>query len=711
MREVFMPQGKTWNVVVVEFLTHGELAPDGRNLLVSSRTQQLAPSRVLQVGPGDFCRVAIQVIGGQREYEIFYGGEAVPEGVIPAWTNRDGLLMETHQYRESRANTLEALRSLFNSTKPIGSDYVEGVFHSFNPFTLAPGPFLTRYSGNMNISNTGKYGFFTGAVDYGYLFIDEKLVTSRRGTLHRAKPDARSDINLTAGTHKFEYFHGAAGHEAMIHAAWEVNPAASKPEAGKVVAIPADVWRSNAIGHVPCSPVTGRLAKIMPDFLVKIDGEVPLPDNDVPLVKVLFKDVTPRALTMKAKLLWDFGDGQTTDQDDPVHVYLRPGLYTVKLTVARQPKSEEIANRIYVDRPVETHRDKPQTLDEYLPLLAQFDPRTLDAASLRQLVLAYDAKAAAVDAEPDVSAKTDDSAPAPSKAALAAQRAEATKYIVHAVAEGKAAFVGESAATGDDNLIKLARLVGPMARDQAGNSELAYKIWRGAYQRIHNSEYQAECAAEAADVAVNDLLQPALAKPLIEEAAHTYDKNQTGTVAGNIRRVLGDYYAATGDGKAARKAYAEAEKVRNSNRNYIEQTALRGAHNRSTEEYIRSQQYPRAAAEVRDWQLDFPTEKIDGQLTVMYARYWAGRLMYDQVVALSDQLLTVNPDSPYADQLLLLAAACEAKHGNKDRAVALLHSLLKDYPGSPLVPIAKENMAKLQAAAVTPPPTVRKPRR
>ena len=126
---------------------------------------------------------------------------------------------------------------------------------------------------------------------------------------------------------------------------------------------------------------------------------------------------------------------------------------------------------------------------------------------------------------------------------------------------------------------------------------------------------------------------------------------------------------------------------------------------------LSTEQASRTAAELRLWQQSFPTEKISGQLTLMYARYWAGRLMFDQAIALSEQLLTVNPDSPYMDQLLMLAAACEVKRGKNDRALATLHSLVKDYPGSPLAPAAKEQIAKLESGGAKPVAPPRKPAR
>jgi tetratricopeptide (TPR) repeat protein len=163
--------------------------------------------------------------------------------------------------------------------------------------------------------------------------------------------------------------------------------------------------------------------------------------------------------------------------------------------------------------------------------------------------------------------------------------------------------------------------------------------------------------------------------------------------------VWGDFYAATGDGRAARRAYQEAERLAVRSKTYAERTARRGAHGRSTEEFLREGQFDRAIAQIRTWQDEYPADKLDGYLTLLYARYWRGRKMYAQAIGQADQLQAVNQESPYIDQLLYLAADCELKRGRRDRCLATLHSLLKDHPGSPLVPKVKQAIAQLEGGA------------
>jgi tetratricopeptide (TPR) repeat protein len=94
----------------------------------------------------------------------------------------------------------------------------------------------------------------------------------------------------------------------------------------------------------------------------------------------------------------------------------------------------------------------------------------------------------------------------------------------------------------------------------------------------------------------------------------------------------------------------------------------------------------------------------------MFARYWAGRQQHAQAIALAEAQLAVNAASPYVDQLLLLAAECEVKRGRLDQALAFLNQLLKDYPGSPLVPDVRKYIAKIKSGDVEAPKLPRRSR-
>jgi PKD repeat protein len=710
---------KDYAVLVTQFFHHGQISPDGRNVVVFTKDRKPVPCRVLQLGPGDFCRLAFQPLAQQRNYEICYGSTPSAETDRPVWREKSGLLLETREYRQCNLNSFDSVRKAFESSTPIGSDYVDTIRHAYNPFSLKNEPFLSRYSGYFRVATGGSYGFFLSSQDCSFLVIDDKVVAEAPGRhppLRRAIPSQRADVKLTAGMHKLEFYHAAAGPAAMMTLSWESLPADAKtrPEL-----LPSAAFGAAAIGRVPAGPPSLKEGGFLPDFMVAILGDVPLPDNPLPLIGVRYVDTSSKSLSSQARLLWDFGDGQTSNEPDPNHVYLTPGLYTVKLTVTRSGRDHVAQNRVYIDQPRVLPLDKPHQLDQYLPILRGYDPQTLSAAALKQLVLAFRAKAdrllspepgeleaaAALPPKPSAKGKGQPAKVerAPSAEAIkkleVQRKAEAAEYVALAVNSGKARLVAPSAAGEQGDLVELARLIGPMARNQMGDSLLAGQIWRGAGQKMTNPQWSAECQIEAADIALNDLLNRTAAKGFLEAASAKLRGPKPGPVASRLKRVWGDYYAASGDGKAARAAYEEAERVLGSARTQIERIAWQGAHSRSAEQFLKSGEYDRAAAELRAWQDEFPGDKMGGYLHLLFARYWEGRRLYAQAVTLADQLLAVSPDSPYIDQLLMLAADCEAKRGRADRALATLHALVHDYPGSPLAPQAKEKIAKLQTRA------------
>ncbi|MFZ1936800.1 MAG: PKD domain-containing protein [Thermoguttaceae bacterium] len=711
VRPVKLPEGENYTIVVVEFLHHGEIRGDGRNVVVAARNKELAPFRILQLGPGDFCRLAFQTVKGHSEYHIFYGGEP-PREASPPWTCRDGLLLETRQLRPCDFNDLESLRKAFDAATPIGADYVQTVFHGTNPFSLKQGPFLSRYTGLLDLSKGGVFGFLTSSQDCSFLSIDDKLVVAApgyHGPTWRVLPGSRRDVQLAPGLHKFEYDHAAASPYAIMDALWEIDPTSPNPTHPTL--IPSGTFHCRRVGHLAAGNVSLRTARYVPDFVVKVIGDVPLPDDDVPLIGVLLRDDSPKSLTMQGKLQWDFGDGQTSNKPKVDHVYLRPGLYALKLTIRRGGKSLETTNRIYVDRPLPPYTNMPHTLDQYLRIVQTYDPKTLDAASLRQMVLLLEAKALSLADDSKVAAMTAEVIeedpnlrPGVERADAREDRVEAVEflslsdqYFLQAVEAGKVAFVGESAAKGDADLLKLAELIGPLARYRLGDARTAGQIWRGATQRVVAGDAKAECEIAAADVALNDLVKVAAAKSLLD-AATAHLSAQAGPVAAELHRVWGDYCAATGDGKSARRHYLEAQRAGGLPLGWVERTAWLGAHARSAEEFLKARKHFRAVEELRAWQQQFPAEKLDGYWTLLFARYWAGRGKYAQAIAQAEQLQAVNPDSPYIDQLLYLAADSEMRLGRKDRAVATLHSLLKDYPGSPLAPKVKKQIEMLEGS-------------
>ncbi len=644
------------NVVTADFYAHGQLTGEDPPVTAYARAQPV-PVRVLQVGPGDYCRVALQPRQGETDYQVYYGGTK-SRRAAPEWSFTGGLLLETRRWKDCRLDQLQPVRQAYEASSRIGSDYVSQVFHRHNPFDVAPAPFLSHYTGALRISVPGLYQFFTSSQDCSFLLIDEQAVVSAPGRHHpTGQARFKGEIQLDVGDHRFDYWHAAAGSDTCAVAAWQV-PGAAHPEV-----IPAKAFGGDRVAQVAALQPEHVNDGPIPDFRFAIRGEAPIEDGDPWVIRVEYQAAVP-ASDRGGACRWDFGDGQTDTQWQGTHVYLLPGPYTVRLQVRRRGKTVEVANRVAVTRflPGAGEQNADQ-VDDYLPILDRYDLAALDAPSLLQLVR------------------------------LRLQREEWEK----AIDLGMRALTASGAASADVSW-QVAATLDPVARFRLGDSEAALRLWQAAGQAITDGRQRALCALAAADIALNELLETAEAGKLLE-TADAQCRDGGDVHAADLHRLWGDWHARRGDAAAALAAYQLAARTGSSGLNVAQQNARRGAYSRSAEAFLRDGDLPRAAEQLNQWQRDFPQDKPEGYLSTLLARYWLARKRPAVALAVVGDLLTVVPQSPYADRLVLLRAEAEEALGHTDRAIAACETLLADYPGSPLRDAAQEKIAALQAAA------------
>jgi tetratricopeptide (TPR) repeat protein len=399
----------------------------------------------------------------------------------------------------------------------------------------------------------------------------------------------------------------------------------------------------------------------LPDFTAAVEGDAPVLESDLPLVRVRFMDSSPKIVSSRAKVQWDFGDGQTAETLDVNHVYLRPGLYTVKLTVQNSAQTLRISNRFHVHRALVLEGKKPDQLADYLRILDRYEVLKLDPAAIVQLLRVY----------------------------------EQLNRLDRAGQAGKAALLAAWKEPDEEALVELARLVGPLLRDRLGDPGGAAAAWQGAASLLRQGRLKADCELEAADIFINDVLQHAPAEGLLKAAATRGGQNDHSPQGLRLQRLWGDWYARANQRSEARAAYARAAAGQGGGKSIVEQNAWRGAFSRSTEAFLRDKEWNRALEELRRWQEQFPGDKVEGYLPLLQARYWEARGQYAQAIAVANDLCNLNPDSPYADRLAFLAAECDEKQGRRDRAQAAFKSFLTDYPGSPLVGEVRKKLAQL----------------
>jgi TolA-binding protein len=651
-------------VVFCEFFAHGQLSPRGENLSVTDGNRNPVPWRILQAGPGDFCRVAFQTVPREDSYTITYGGKKAPP-VSPEWTATAGLRLEARRWKSCDLRQARSVRAAFDAAEPIGRLYVPNVFHRHNPLVPGPEPFLSLYTGTLRIGLPGSYQFFTSSQDCSFLMIDDREVVSApgaHGPVGRARH--KGTITLKTGLHRFEYLHAAAGEDACMVAAWQ-PPSVAMPEI-----LPPELFGTEEVAHLPAVGPWTEANRPVHDVQAEAVGEVVLAsfDDAPPLVRVAF-----RSPNLHGRPHWDFGDGQTSKQPAPQHIYLHPGMYTVQLSVPGEAAALAVTNRIEVGRPaVFVDEQHPaDTLAGYLAALREDEPAKLDPLGLVQFVRAG----------------IDGGQPA------------------EAAAVGRAGLLADQAAADPAALDLLVQRVGPLLRDVLDDPEAALAAWQaaaGTKAEIPPAR-RAGYEVEAADIALGDLLRNAEAIRLLDAAGGRIPEDSDPALIARLYRVRGDSAARRGDRPAARAAYERAmAAAAGSRRKAVEQTSSRGAYSASTEAYLRDKLYDRALAELRRWQEEYPADKLEGSLALLQARLGAARGKYAQAIALAGDALAVNPDSPYADQLACLAADCEHALGRADRAAAGYRAFLKDYPGSPLVTEVQQKLARLTGKATIP---------
>ena len=540
-RSITLPPGMQTmpEVIIAEFFSHGALKPGAGEVVVYS-SKDPVPRKVFQLGPGDFARIAFEAVAGESRYYLYYGGRPAAKPVMPEWTSTSGLFFETRRWQDCDVNSLESVQKAYADSTRIGSDLVGGVFHRHNPFAAKQGPFLSRYAGVLNIPTTGEYGFYTSSQDCSFLLIDGNQVVAAPG---EHPPETRATtkgvLKLTAGPHSFEYLHAAKGEETCMVAAWQI------PGLGDPAKISPEMFRFDRVLRVPPVQLEHRDKGFLPDYRMAILGDIPSSEPDTPaMVRTQFVDASPQPVTANAKYQWDFGDGQTSEFNNPGHVFLHPGAYRVALTLKRGGKEPMISNQIYVTRQfiVDSKGQEAQDLTAYVETLENYNSTNLDAVGLVQLVKAY------VLADDPVNA---------TQAALAAFAASDTGHT-------------------DKTRWMIAGMVGPLLRDRLDNPKAAAKLWTDATALIKTESLRAASATNAADILLNDLLLRADAKNALTFAEQNLG-DATPITRSRYYRVLGDWYVRGGNKSESLSSYLKADASRQLEFDSIEQTARRGA--------------------------------------------------------------------------------------------------------------------------------------
>jgi len=658
----------------VEFRTGGYMQVDGRDLRVVAG-RDVMPHKAIQIGPGDFAKVAFRLTEGVKTYYVYYGNDKAKP---PAdnWEPKRGLLLEVRQYRGPGFQTWAQMQQSLERAKSLvmGRMFVPNVFLGYNPFGETKNC-LSIYTGWLAIPSQGDYIFATTSDDASFLFVDDKLVASWPGT-HRAVPyAARFEVvrAMKPGLHKFAYYHAQAIDRAAAVAAWIPPWKIKKPpppdgrrnraarmqwmKRNKFEVIPASAFPPVAKGVLKDYAIRG--SKLAPDFAAENVGEVMVGGDYIQRLK--FTDTSPRVrgyavVTQR----WDFGDGNTMTGSPVEHVYLRDGDYKVTLTLATAAHHFSVTQTVHVTRNWERQiRPSPDKAKGYLPILSKYDFENMP----------------------------------PEYVVIAARYFDELGQQETVVRLCRAAL-SKANAIPIDRQYEMALLLKDVAKD-AETARMAIQAFHTIEAKSRDMRRQAAAALAAGEMGLNVLHRPDLAEKEFSRVATKYASADRDTLRHALVG-LGDVYREKGNYEKAKECYGKASEIRTGREEFRKMAVQIGAYSRAVDNYLRDGKLDDAENFLDAWEWEFPAERLRGYSSLLRGKLLAAQGDPRGAARALEGLALVNPRSPYAAECLMLAAKCYLKTGDRKKAAAVLRQVVAEYKDSPLNPDAVKKLKGLK---------------
>lgn len=627
-----MPGGT--DLGVVSFLTAGQTRPDGADVLVMAAGRRVN-SRVLAVGPGDFCRVVFELASGASEYFIYYGNPAA--GASQVWDPPIGLLLETRRYNGGDLVDLDSLRRIIRESGPsFGSDFVPTIFQGYNLF----GPnedFVSLYRGRLFVEQPGEYAFATSSDDASFLLVNGVVVAQKPGwggavTVPRFAGPTRY---LAKGLHTLEYYH-VQGKATAIAAAYWRRPGEQHFHVIAPTAFPAPQ-------RLEAGPAESRGHESAPDMELVGRGLLWL-DNGTLIGRLALRNRT-RQGSAPSRMQWDFGDGVLSAAPDPQHVFLRSGEVSVTLSVESGGRTHSVRQRFVIGPGWPCHLEQQETdATAYATITAQYDPQNIPLTDLLPGIELFHQVG----------------------------RSDALRRWLASL------FVSERRdALSEDQWMRYGMLYANLL-EESGDGQEARQFLTLCLSAVRKPLNRARLLMRRGEVTLDVLREPDAAAEDFRSALALRE----GSAPDVFRRAqirLGDAARQNGHYELARAEYEKALMMRPT-QSAPEGLVTLGAWQHSIEQHLLNGDLILAANLLDTWEWERPQDRLEGLTTLFRARLALLRQQPRKAIQEAQDLVRVNPTSQYAPALLLVAARAHRALDEPDKARIALETLLKDYP-------------------------------
>ena len=348
-------------------------------------------SQMLWNAPGEPTTLLFDSSSNAKRYDIYFGSDWPP---LPMKDIQQGVLLESRAGTGAKPpeHLSEMLDAWNKGDKVLGRAIVPGIFEGGNRFG-PPGPVMDHLQGWFEVPAQEHLEVVTMSTDASFVLIDGKPVVEWPGKHHfgpGVQGQFRGAIDLPPGRHMMDYY----------------NDYVSVPENWPLLACAAiksdkmDKWmmlmpdntffsptaHAHAVEYAlqtgePTAPAGGNTPQFGITWAVKSQSLIAPEVTDIGLIS---EELTCLGYDGGTET-WTFDDGSTAEGATVTHLFPRPGLRNVRVTVKNDAGTVVgIATQtfnVHPDWTLLTHLE-PQLLPADLKDLMARDPATMTAPDL-----------------------------------------------------------------------------------------------------------------------------------------------------------------------------------------------------------------------------------------------------------------------------------------------------------------------------------------
>ncbi|MFH0938288.1 MAG: PKD domain-containing protein [Planctomycetota bacterium] len=352
-RPIIIKDSPGSTVCLVRFAHRGALCSDGRDIRVVDRDGKPITHELLRLGPGDQADILFECSGAQAgaTYTVYFGNSKAP--TVKPWIAPAGVVMEVRKRANGGCDTWTAYKKMFDASKELEGRVLRSkIFDGYNP--IGPNEdYVSYYRAHFIAPAAGSYTFATNSDDASFLLVNGTMVAEypgKHGGWEGRFGNHNGKITLTAGTHKLEYYHVQYNGECGMIAGWQPPGNSNLRLMAEQNFAPISRARAGAIESLSGKP-TLDFAWSQLDHLVV---------EKCYLVRYSFDCDT----SYVGKIAWDFGDGTIVstqkgkERATVRHGFLKPGAYTITLSVGAKDSSFAPVKQTVVVEPVWLQREE-----------------------------------------------------------------------------------------------------------------------------------------------------------------------------------------------------------------------------------------------------------------------------------------------------------------------------------------------------------------